>query len=80
MTKFKAKLRKIGNSQGVIIPKEVITDYQLGDEIELEVITARIEKGQRVITPNPKFVFNPKKGIWENNEENQGSKTSGSSY
>ena len=36
---FKAKLRKIGNSTGVLIPKQIITDYKLGDEIVLEVIT-----------------------------------------
>ncbi len=51
---FKAKLRIIGNSQGIYIPKEVITGYNIGDEIELEVITKR-GKGEtmspKVITP-----------------------------
>lgn len=36
---FKAKLRKIGNSVGVILPRDVITCYNVGDEIELNVIT-----------------------------------------
>ena len=36
---FKAKLRKIGNSFGVIIPKNVITNLDIGDEITLNVIT-----------------------------------------
>ena len=43
---FKAKLRKIGNSLGVYIPKDVITSYKIGDEIELNVIT----KQSNVIT------------------------------
>ena len=37
--KFKAKLRRIGNSLGVLIPREVITNKQAGDELELQVIT-----------------------------------------
>ena len=36
---FKTKLRKIGNSWGVIVPKNVITSNKLGDEITLNVIT-----------------------------------------
>ena len=52
---FKAKLRKIGNSLGVIIPYKVITYYKEGDEIELDVIT----KGE--ITPNkdPNVITKP---------------------
>ena len=41
---FKAQLRQIGNSRGVIIPQKVITDYKLGDVIMLDVITAAEEK------------------------------------
>ena len=37
---FKAKLRKIGNSIGIYIPKEVITSYKVGDVITLNVITS----------------------------------------
>lgn len=37
--KFKSKLRKIGNSLGVLIPREVISDYKEGDIIELKIIT-----------------------------------------
>lgn len=49
---FKAKLRKIGNSLGVITPKEVITDYKEGD-----VITLTLEK---VITSKPgKEIYTP---------------------
>lgn len=44
---FKAKLRKIGNSLGVLIPKDVITGQGVGDEIELNVITEG-----KVITDN----------------------------
>ena len=41
---FKSKLRRIGNSLGVITPSEVITGYREGD-----VITLSIE-GDNVIT------------------------------
>lgn len=77
---FKAKLRKIGNSLGVIIPANVITYYKEGDEIELNVITMSdkpVKKPQNVITSEVKnksnvitskrgkMTFNIKKGIWE---------------
>jgi antitoxin component of MazEF toxin-antitoxin module len=39
--KFKAKLRRIGNSQGIYVPKEVISNYNLGDEVEFEVLDKR---------------------------------------
>lgn len=39
MIKFKSKIRKIGNSYGVIIPKNVITSLNLDEEIEINVIT-----------------------------------------
>ena len=44
---FKAKLRKMGNSQGILIPKKVITilGVKLGDFLEIEK-----EKGVFVIT------------------------------
>jgi len=55
--KIKAKLRKIGNSQGIYIPKEVITCYNIGDVIEVEVITlapkkviTSVKKDSNVIT------------------------------
>lgn len=38
MTTFKAKLRRIGNSQGVYIPKKVITGYNMGDVITLSLL------------------------------------------
>jgi len=68
--KIRTKLRKIGNSYGVLIPKDVITNYQLGEEIELDVITKQgkledlgYNKEMPVITP--KLKFNSKKGIYE---------------
>jgi len=48
--KFKAKIRKIGNSQGIYIPKDVITNNKIGDEIELQVITSDTEPPKEVIT------------------------------
>jgi len=72
---FKAKLRKIGNSQGVLIPYKVITDYKEGDEITLEVITKGQYNGLKepqnelnVITKtgeNKRLVLNPVTGVDE---------------
>ena len=50
---FKAKLRRIGNSQGIYIPKEVITNYKIGDILDVEVITkdkGTVITGDKVIT------------------------------
>jgi len=55
--RFKSKLRRIGNSIGVIIPREVITIYRLGDEIELEVITKQESLDKSVITTGEKEVI-----------------------
>jgi len=57
--RIKAKLRRIGNSQGVLLPLNVITDKKLGDEIELEVITNQdemVENGQKMLEPTPKVI------------------------
>ena len=69
---FKVKLRRIGNSQGVYIPKNVITGYNIGDVITLvlenKVITSFKEPAQstiteeRVIKDTKKLVFNVKTG------------------
>ena len=53
---FKAKLRKIGNSLGIIIPMNVITNYKKGDEIELNVITGPIKESVPI-----KMIFNQRK-------------------
>jgi len=47
--KVKVKIRKVGNSLGVLLPREVISGYNEGDELEIEVITKEVEK-QQVIT------------------------------
>ena len=47
---MKLKLRKIGNSLGVLLPKEVIGILKAGDEIELGVITNEMKLGVNVIT------------------------------
>ena len=36
---IKAKIRKIGNSLGILIPKENLIGFKEGDYLELEVIT-----------------------------------------
>lgn len=64
--RFKAKLRKIGNSIGVLIPLKVITGFNLGEEIWLEVITNK-EKEQEVITNlNPVEYINEEDGLYFN--------------
>jgi hypothetical protein len=45
------KLRRIGNSIGVILPKEVITGYNIGDEIQLNVITEKTRHKPKPVTP-----------------------------
>ena len=52
---YRAKIRKIGNSLGIIIPANVITSYKEGDEIEFNVITSGNKQGNKdknVITSN----------------------------
>lgn len=59
--RFKAKLRQIGNSQGIYIPKKVITSYKIGDILELEVITLKPQNvitSKNVITSAHKQKFN----------------------
>jgi len=46
---MKLKLRKIGNSLGVLLPKEVTGTLKAGDEIEWGVITEPIEKTEPLI-------------------------------
>lgn len=41
--KFKTKLRKVGNSIGIYVPREAIGSYSVGDEIEFDTL--------QVITP-----------------------------
>jgi len=68
---MKLKLRKIGNSIGVILPLEAVKSYNIGDDIEVNVITLESEKESNVITSSNKtsnkkgLKFNIKKGIYE---------------
>ena len=48
---FKAKLRTIGNSVGIYVPRSVITGLKVGDEVEFEVITKTTDSSSDVITP-----------------------------
>jgi antitoxin component of MazEF toxin-antitoxin module len=50
---FKSKIRKIGNSLGVIIPADVITSFKLGDVITLNVITEKKVITEKVIPVAP---------------------------
>ena len=50
---MKLKLRIIGNSQGVYIPKEYLGNYKIGDMVEItlpDVITT-VKEDTQVITP-----------------------------
>ncbi len=48
---FEAKLRKIGNSLGIIIPKEVIqaTGYSEGDTIQVSIISSNLKERNRLL-------------------------------
>ena len=50
---FKAKLRRIGNSVGIYVPRKKVSNYEIGEEVEFQVITTFIDtkKEQEVITP-----------------------------
>lgn len=54
-TVVRAKIVKIGNSQGIRIPKTLIEQAKLGEEVELE-----LEEGQIVIRP-----IRPVRHLWE---------------
>jgi len=67
--KFQAKLRKIGNSQGIYIPLKFLTGFKIGDKIELEIITSVKEK-KDVITEKetkPQKVITLKKHKYKGN-------------
>ena len=78
--KFKTRLRRIGNSRGVIIPLDVITGYRLGDEIELEVITGSQKlplKEKEVITTDiSPVITKDTKPNWEFCKKHKGFKSS----
>ncbi len=56
--RIKAKLRRIGNSMGVILPADVITGREKGDSIEIDVITEVITDTKGVLA-NPVIVDVP---------------------
>ncbi|MDQ3536937.1 MAG: AbrB/MazE/SpoVT family DNA-binding domain-containing protein [Bacteroidota bacterium] len=52
---MKARIRIIGNSQGIILPKEVIERCKLQEEVEITV------SGDHIIIQAPKY----KRSSWE---------------
>jgi len=48
---FKAKLRRIGNSTGIIIPNEILTDlgYEQGDSVQVVIPSMDIKKRNKRI-------------------------------
>lgn len=68
--KFISKPFKLGNSKAVYIPKEiweVLEDKQYEFEVrEIYTNLDTMDKQAPVYTPKPKFSFNEKKGVWEN--------------
>jgi hypothetical protein len=60
--KITAKLRRIGTSLGILIPREMIQHYNAGDMIEIELPGAEELPGISVVSETEKFVkpsFNP---------------------
>ena len=57
---MRLKLRRIGNSLGVLFPKDVITGKGAGDEVEVNVITDYVITGN-VITEKEVDVITEKK-------------------
>jgi antitoxin component of MazEF toxin-antitoxin module len=72
--KLKVKLRKIGNSFGVILPKEVITKmeddwecpFKIGSDIYIDVITTPSESEKYWDLPDGVITEEQKKIIIEN--------------
>jgi antitoxin MazE len=54
-TVVKTRIVKIGNSQGIRIPKLLLEQSNLGEEVELE-----LEQGQIVVRP-----IHPVRHLWE---------------
>jgi antitoxin component of MazEF toxin-antitoxin module len=48
---FKAKLRKIGNSYGILIPAEIIEELHVekGDELVISVATTDLDERNRLL-------------------------------
>ncbi|MGA1792383.1 MAG: AbrB/MazE/SpoVT family DNA-binding domain-containing protein [Thermoplasmatota archaeon] len=48
---FKAKVRKIGNSYGILIPAEIIQELHVGsgDELMISVATIDLEERNRLL-------------------------------
>ena len=61
---MKLKLRKIGNSQGVYLPKEMVSNYNIGDYVDLEVV----DKAS-VITSLQEKIQNIEQGNYKKAEE-----------
>lgn len=45
------KIKRIGNSRGVIIPAEILREFSLSEQDALDI---RVEKGRIVLTPIPR--------------------------
>ena len=67
--KFKAKLRKIGNSWGIIVPKEVIT--YLKDEWKIAIIEKGAYVYLEVITDDSKYMDYPEGVITSNSDSDK---------
>ena len=45
------KIKRIGNSRGVIIPAEILRDFSLSEHDALDI---RVDKGRIILTPKPR--------------------------
>ena len=71
--KIRVKLRKVGDSFGVLIPRKLIKHYNIGDFIDLDIIIKgeniiikeeeRVEKPINVYT-KPKDIIIKERPIW----------------
>lgn len=61
---FKAKLRKIGNSQGIYIPNKYLGNYKIGDYIDINVITEDINSPPQLPNVITKEIKEPQRN-WE---------------
>ena len=52
---FNAKLRRIGNSAGVYIPKKIIKTYELGDIVPIN-INPKIEEEEITYANKSKYI------------------------
>ena len=72
--RMRAKLVRIGNSRGIRLPKAVIDEVGLGDEVELtvrkgEIVIARVKKVREGWAEDAKHQAIHEKDMWDDRED-----------